>query len=149
MTFVGVSIMAGSELSLPCLQVQSPFTSQPHSSYTLLGCTGFTLPMWCDPQPKKNEAENLHVSVQGHFAYFFFFFLLHWPIYSTYYDPQTHYCLLNKIFNFHWLHLPSIPALYVLSGKEQTRAQHMFLFSHCSQAVASYTLWKWLFGYFV
>lgn len=84
----------------------SPFTSQPHSSYTLLGCTRvYPCPCTVWPQPRISRepacrcpGTTLHIS-------FFFFFLLHWPIYSTYYDPQTHFCLLNKIFNFVELHL--------------------------------------------
>ena len=81
----------------------------------------------------QESAENLHVDVQEPFADFFFFFsLLPWPThkFQTYYDPQTHFCLLNKIFNFVELHLhPFQPYMYSQVKRQSKTIGHFICFS--------------------
>ena len=109
----------------------SPFTCQPHSSYTSLSFTEFTLPMY-SVTLSQESAENLHVDIQGPFAYLFFSFFLTTLThkFQTYYDPQTHFCLLNKIFNFVELYLhPFQPYMYSQVKRKSKPRGHFICFS--------------------
>lgn len=83
----------------------------------------------CDPQPRIGREPACWCP--GTLCMFLFFFLntlTH--IFHTYYDPQTHFCLLNKIFNFVELHLyPFQPYMYSQVKRKSRPTAHFICFS--------------------
>ena len=80
----------------------------------------------------QESTENLHVDIQGPFAYLFFSFFLTTLThkFQTYYDPQTHFCLFNKIFNFVELYLhPFQPYMYSQVKRKSKPRGHFICFS--------------------
>ena len=108
----------------------SSFTSQPLHSSGLHRV--YPAHAQHDPQPRMGRETACRRPGTLCRSLFFFFPLLPWPThkFQTYYDPQTHFCLLNKIFNFVELHLyPFQPYMYSQVKRQSKPRDHFICFS--------------------
>lgn len=128
-----------------------------HSPLSLTAATLFwaaqSLPCPCTVWPSAKNRQRTCMSMSGdplHISFFFFLTTLT-HIFHTYYDPQTHFCLLNKIFNFVELHLhPFQPYMYSqVKRKSRPRAHFICFSSHTAPRPCCQLYSVILFGYFV